>query len=305
MLYAVENGKLIEEGIEELSPSDTRPHYGFLDVDEGNQVWEKLGLKAGLLDEMLMSRPMLFESHEGFDLFGINLLNHKALNSQAEKVCVYVAQNMTLFICRDLPRVLKLMRDFTEGGGDTGYEHILSAFLERTILNDAEFLEKIELEISGLENALITSKKRDCVKEIISLRKRLMALKRHYEQYLDLLDELQENENDLFPDHSLRHFKIIDNRVERLYRSVLNLRDYVTQVREAYQAEVDISLNYVMKVFTVITAVFLPLTLIVGWYGMNLKMPEFQWPFAYPMVIVICIAVVIFCLVYFKRNKWY
>jgi magnesium transporter len=47
----------------------------------------------------------------------------------------------------------------------------------------------------------------------------------------------------------------------------LNLRDYVTQVREAYQAELDISLNNIMKIFTVITAFFSPLTLLVGWYA--------------------------------------
>ena len=305
MLYAIQNGKPLAEEIADIDPSDTRPHYGFLDIEEGKRVCEKLGFNARLLVEFMENKPMFFESHEGFDLIGINLLNQKALFSQPEKVCVYVNGNATLFVCKNPARVQKLMHDFAGGESDIGYDHILSTFFERTILNDTEFLEKIELEVSSLENALITSKKKDCVKEIISLRKRLMALKRHYEQYLDLLDELQENENNLFSDHSLRHFKIFDNRVERLYRSVLNLRDYVTQVREAYQAEVDISLNYVMKVFTVITAVFLPLTLIVGWYGMNLKMPEFQWPFAYPMVIVLSIAVVVFCLVYFKRNKWY
>ena len=66
---------------------------------------------------------------------------------------------------------------------------------------------------------------------------------------------------------------------------VLNLRDYVTQVREAYQAQIDINLNKVMKIFTVITSIFLPLTLIVGWYGMNLKMPEYSWVYGYPFVI--------------------
>jgi magnesium transporter len=93
--------------------------------------------------------------------------------------------------------------------------------------------------------------------------------------------------------------------VDRLYHSVLNLRDYVTQVREAYQAEVDIGLNNIMKLFTVLTAVFLLLTLLVGWYGMNLQMPEFKWAFGYPLVIIIAVAIVVFCLVIFKKKKWF
>lgn len=60
-----------------------------------------------------------------------------------------------------------------------------------------------------------------------------------------------------------------------------------------------------MKVFTVITAVFLPLTLIVGWYGMNLMMPEFEWAGSYPMVILLSIAVIVFCIAYFKKHKWF
>ena len=305
MLYRVENGKSVKTDLKKMEAEGPQSYYGFFDTDEGALAAQKFGLSAKPLNDLMQSKPMVFESHEGFDMICVNLLNQKAIYSQANRVCIYVSGNATLFICKNPPQVLKMMHDYVTQQGDIGYDHILSTFFERTILKDTEFLEKIEQEISDLENALITSKKRDCVKEIISLRKKLMALKRHYEQFLDLLDELQENENNLLSDHSLRHFKIFAGRVERLYRGVLNLRDYVTQVREAYQAEVDISLNYVMKVFTVITAIFLPLTLIVGWYGMNLKMPEFEWSFGYPMVIIISITVVAICLFYFKKNKWY
>ena len=59
-----------------------------------------------------------------------------------------------------------------------------------------------------------------------------------------------------------------------------------------------------MKIFTVITAIFLPLTLIVGWYGMNLQMPEFQLPYTYPIVIVVSLLIVILSVFYFKRKNW-
>lgn len=60
-----------------------------------------------------------------------------------------------------------------------------------------------------------------------------------------------------------------------------------------------------MKTFTLITAVFLPLTLIVGWFGMNFRhMPELEWRYAYPLLIVICIMLVLIILFYFKKRKW-
>ena len=94
-------------------------------------------------------------------------------------------------------------------------------------------------------------------------------------------------------------------RVDRLFHSVLNLRDYVTEVREAYQAQVDINLNQLMKLFTVITTICLPLTLIAGWYGMNFPMPEYTSSIGYPMVIALSVVIVVWVIAYFRKNNWF
>ena len=113
------------------------------------------------------------------------------------------------------------------------------------------------------------------------------------------------NDNGLFDSRSLKYFKIFNGKVGRLYDHVAALQEYVTEIRDAYQAQVDISLNTTMKVFTVITAIFLPLTLIAGWYGMNLSMPEYSWAWGYPVVIAVSILIVIAEILYFKRHKWF
>ena len=60
-----------------------------------------------------------------------------------------------------------------------------------------------------------------------------------------------------------------------------------------------------MTLLTLVTSIFLPLTLIAGWYGMNFKyMPELQMRYAYPVVIAVSVAIVIGCLVWFKKKKW-
>jgi magnesium transporter len=130
-------------------------------------------------------------------------------------------------------------------------------------------------------------------------------LKRYYEQLVEITEAIEQNENGLIDKKVQRYFRIIANRADRLYHSVLNLRDYVTQVREAYQAQIDINLNTVMKVFTVITSVFLPLTLIVRWDGMNFSMPEYGWELGYPFVILLSLLTVTGTLVYFKKKKWF
>lgn len=74
-------------------------------------------------------------------------------------------------------------------------------------------------------------------------------------------------------------------------------------MREAYQSQIDIEQNHIMKIFTLITAIFLPLTLMVGWYGMNFKhMYELNSPYSYPIFILISILVCISLVIYFKKN---
>ena len=88
-------------------------------------------------------------------------------------------------------------------------------------------------------------------------------------------------------------------------QNVLNLRDYVTQMREAYQSQIDIEQNNLMRLFTVITTVFQPLTLMVGWYGMNFAhMPELRWNYAYPVFIGASVIVCVLLLAFFKKKRW-
>lgn len=305
MFFEVGNGMRAVE-LNEISGTDPRHYIGIVGLEESADVLKKLGLREEAFFELFAGKAVTIENHGGFDMICLNMLNHKTLSSPGERVGIILGRNIIVFISGNISAVSGML-PFCSGpeGADIGFDRILSVFLEKLTAEDVEFLDNIELEISNLENALIASKRRNCVNEIISLRKRLLVLKRYYEQLLNVLDELQENESGTLHGNSLRYMKIYSGRVERLYHSVLNLRDYVTQVREAYQAEVDISLNNIMKIFTVITAIFLPLTLIVGWYGMNLKLPEFQWDFGYMFVIILSVAVVVFCLVLFKKHKWF
>jgi magnesium transporter len=67
----------------------------------------------------------------------------------------------------------------------------------------------------------------------------------------------------------------------------------------------DIRLNNIMKIFTVLSAVFLPLTLITGWYGMNFTaMPELTWRYGYLYVLILAAAVALICIGIFKRRHW-
>jgi magnesium transporter len=79
----------------------------------------------------------------------------------------------------------------------------------------------------------------------------------------------------------------------------------VSEMIDVYLSSISNRMNEVMKVLTIIATIFIPLTYIVGIYGMNFKyMPELEWPYGYPLLWLIMLGVALTMLVLFRRKKW-
>jgi len=244
-----------------------------------------------------------FECHRDVNLISFDWYDVRHPLEKPSRVVIYVDAQDIAFLFEDraaLEAAGALLRGAPDGGG----EQALYRFFNGLIKCDNDSLEALEEEIISAEDGILTSPRRRLSHVFTRFRRELFVLKRYYEQLNTIFEGLVENENRLISDESLRHFVILDGRIDRLYENVRSLRDYVSQVREAYQAQIDIEQNSLMKTFTVITAIFLPLTLLVGWYGMNLRMPEFDWVYGYPFVIALSVAIVVVCIVLFKKRKW-
>ena len=185
-------------------------------------------------------------------------------------------------------------------------ERFLYDFLEQIVKDDLALMTRLELEMDTMEQAVLEDHEDALpIGRLNEIRMEIRDLQNHYEQLLDLAEELEENENGFFQQENLRYFRQFLSRVERLRDMATALRDYNIQIHDLYATQVDVRQNRIMTILTVITSIFLPLTLIAGWYGMNFRyMPELNWPWSYPVVIAVCIVIVVVCLVYFKKKKW-
>ncbi len=186
-----------------------------------------------------------------------------------------------------------------------GLERFLYDLLELTIAQDLSLLEKMEHRLNLIEEAILRGEVESYPSEMNDIRGVLLDLRVHYEQMIDLSQELEENENSFFKEENLRYFHMFTERVMRLQDMVSGQREYVMQLRDLMQSQLDVKQNRIMTVLTVITSIFLPLTLIAGWYGMNFRyMPELEWRLGYPLVIAVSVVIVVLCLIWFKRKKW-
>ncbi len=184
-------------------------------------------------------------------------------------------------------------------------ERFIYDFLDQIIKDDLRLMEKYERELDKMEKAISEGEENLPSERINDIRSDIRDLRIHYEQLMDLGQELEENENSFFKQDNLRYFRLFQNRIARLHDTSTSLRDYTVQLRDLYKAHLDIKQNRIITVLTVVTTVFLPLTLIAGWYGMNFRyMPELEWRWGYPVIIAVSIVIVTGSLWFFHKKKW-
>lgn len=244
-----------------------------------------------------------FESFEKFNLFAFEWYDVNSDVTQTSRVLIYMDKNDLFIFCQNQRVYIHMKEIFLQ---DMDNEKALYHFFVNLMKNDATYFEEYEKEITEAEDNTLSGSMKGELDKVISFHRELLRLKKYYEQLDIILDNLTANDNDMLSEKGERLMNIIQNRVHRYQSNVLNLRDYVTQMREAYQAQIDIQQNELMKIFTIITSIFLPLTLIVGWYGMNFtNMPELTWKYGYISVIFFSIMVSVFMIIYFKRKNWF
>lgn len=192
-----------------------------------------------------------------------------------------------------------------------GYQPLwfLGECLNEIIRDDLEFLESVEEMLEEIEERILMKEQKGVDDQgrvdiqIFAAKKRLLRFYKCYEQLQNAVEDLLEDEDEL--GQGAVTLRLLSGRAARLKEEVKMLLDTTTQLQEIYRAQIEMRQNKIMNTLTIVTTIFLPLTLIVGWYGMNFdNMPELHWWFSYPIIIVISAAIVAVCFWYFKRKKY-
>lgn len=181
-------------------------------------------------------------------------------------------------------------------------EHFLYNFFAEFMSKDNRVLEDFERSIMDMEDNILHEKERNYQNQMMPLRRQLLILRSYYEQLVEVGKAFEENENRFFAKKQLKYFGTLTDRADRLMGRTVHLIDYAKQVSDAYQAQVDAKQNNNMQFLTIISTIFMPLTLITSWYGMNFRnMPELEK--GYPVIIGLCLLVIIICIIIFKKKK--
>ena len=309
MLYEFDR-ELQELPFEQLQ--ENRLTAGYVTVEELEDLYERFGMRREDMEQCRQESINYRSSvtvHEDSYFGIINRVECNDIYGTRDRIGFLIKGKLFLIIdIRDIDNSTKesfLYAVHRLKSEQLSLEKLIYGFFERLLAEDNKELDHKEAAIEELEEDIHKGTiEREYISDILALKKEVSILRNYYEQLLYINETLAENENRLFTAEELKNFKMLTVKLERLSSHCLMLKENLVQVREAYSASLDYSLNAVMKLFTVVTTIFQPLTLIAGWYGMNFAyMPELTWRYGYVGVILLSLVVILFCLWLFKKKR--
>jgi magnesium transporter len=169
-------------------------------------------------------------------------------------------------------------------------------------------LEHIRQHIEGIESNLLNGK-RHKVKisnEILFIKKDLNLIRGYIVPAREVLGKVKTETGHFLNKSTIAYLHDIQDHVGFQVSLFETLREMMKDLMDLYNAQTSNELNHIMKTLTIISALFIPLTFVAGWYGMNFEhMPEIDWPYSYPILIGLMIIMTLGMIIYMKTKKWF
>jgi magnesium transporter len=186
-----------------------------------------------------------------------------------------------------------------------GPDYLIYALFEAVIDNYFKILEEIGEVVEDLQDEMLDDPKASLLRQVRDLKKTLRFLRKAVWPLREVIAELEREDTKLINDANNIHFRrAYEHAIQTLDVSETT-RDVLSDMLDMYLSSVSNRLNQIMKTLTAITVIFMPLTFIAGVYGMNFKhMPELDWRFGYPLIVVGMLVIAAIMFTYFRRKEW-
>ncbi len=190
-------------------------------------------------------------------------------------------------------------------------DYLLYALLDLVIDSGFPVLERFGYQLEEMETALLERPNQQILSEIHNVKRELLLLRRVLWPQRELLTTLMRAEDPLINADTLIYFRDCHDHGVQIIELLESFRDMATSMLEIYLSSISQRTNETMRVLTIIATIFIPLTFMVGIYGMNFSnddspwaMPELSWYYGYPMVWGIMLTITAGLLWFFRRRGW-
>ncbi len=301
------------------SPSRTWIHVqGCVTPDALRQLGELFGLHVLALEDVLNTgKRTKLEDYDSQLFLVMHLPVQGESGMEAEQVSFFLGQNYLISFhagARDPFEPLRAkLRQHVGRIRQRGTDFLLYTLIDLVVDQGFPLLEEFGETIEGIEDALLGRPDREALQAIHRARRELLLLRRLIWPQAEVLRQLLHDDYACIEDRTKLFLRDCHDHALHILELLESYREMTAAMLEAYLSSASNRLNEVMRVLTVIATVFMPLTFIVGVYGMNFSvnetsrwaMPELRWDYGYPAVWLLMLAVFAGMLVYFRRRKWF
>ncbi len=299
-------------------PYKNKPTVTWINVDGVHNVsmLEKIGECFGLhrlvMEDIMNTdqRPKMEDYGDYLYLVLKMLMSGKNGDIVTEQISIILGPNFVLSFQEGIEGdVFNLIRDHLRTGKGRirkmKADYLAYALIDAVVDNYFVILEKFGDKIETLETELIEQPTQKTVQKIYQLKREMIFLHNAIWPLREVVSSLGKHESSLITEATAPYLRDVYDHVIHIIDSVDIYREMLSSMLDMYLSSVSNRLNEVMKVLTVISLIFMPITFIAGVYGMNFKyMPELEWRNGYFLALFAMFGIGLSMFLYFKRKKW-
>jgi magnesium transporter len=188
---------------------------------------------------------------------------------------------------------------------ERGPDYIYHLILDTIVDEFTPILDRFDEAVENLEDEVFNRLNEHTLEKILDMKRDVFRLRRISTYQREMVNRLSRGEFPLVTDHEIAYYRNVYDHLVRAAELSESYRDILTGLLDAYLSMTSQKLNEIMKVLTLFSTFFLPLTFIVGLYGMNFDfMPELHWHYGYLLAWTVMIATAAGMFFFFRRKKW-
>ncbi|MDW5288443.1 magnesium/cobalt transporter CorA [Formosa sp. PL04] len=285
---------------------------GLNHTDAIEKIGEHYNIHPLILEDIanISQRPKIDE-FEDYLAISMKMLYYDATNGfTSEQISFILGHNYVLSFQEAEGDVFNGLRErIRQGKGRIkalGSDYLLYALIDSVVDHYYVVIEALGEKIEDLEDDLFNGLAKDQVtNQIQDLKREILRIRRAVFPLRDIINRIEKSEHKLINQKTLPFFKDVYDHAIQVNENTEIYREMVWGLMDMYMTSISNKMNEIMKVLTIMSSIFIPLTFIAGIYGMNFdNMPELHHRNGYPILILVMVIMFVFMIIYFKRKKW-
>ena len=306
------------ESAEECFGYRDKPTMTWINVDGVHDVGivEKLGACYGIhpivLEDIVntVQRPKMLDFGD-YIFISLKMLYFEGEKNEVkvEQVSLVLGLNFVISFQEDIGDVFDPVRNRIRTGTGkirrAGADYLAYSLIDSIVDGYFTVFEWLGERIEEIQERLVVDPTSENLKTIHRLKSEMVELRKAVWPLREVIANLERVESPIVRKDTLIFLRNVYGHTIEIIETIESFRDIMAGMIDIYLSSLSMKLNEVMKVLTIIATIFIPLTFVVGIYGMNFRhMPELEWRFGYPMVMLVVLAIGLSMLAYFRRKKW-